>query len=85
MFFNLAGTAMGVLASALWVGGMFIVWAAGLLAERVSLQLGFITIVTASAAAFVVFLFKYKTFIRDECTSSGDSEDAAKPTECYSA
>ena len=85
MYFRLAGTAMGILASALWVGGMFIVWAAGLLAERVSLQLGFITIVTASAAAFVVFLFKYKTFIREECVSSDGSGDAAKPTECYGA
>ena len=70
MFFNLAGTAMGVLASALWIGGMFIVWAAGILSERISLQFGFIAIITASAAAFMVFLVKYKTFIREELSIS---------------
>ena len=77
MFFELAGTAMGVLASALWIGGMFIVWAAGLLSQRVSIQLGFIAIVIASAAAFIVFLLKYKTFSREEKISSDHSVDMA--------
>jgi fucose permease len=66
LFFNMAGTSLGVLAAMNWVGGMFIVWMAGLLSQRVSVQFGFVAIVLASLAGIVVHLLKYKTFLRAE-------------------
>ena len=66
LFFNIAGTSLGVLAAMNWVGGMLIVWMAGLLSQRVSVQFGFIAIVLASVAALAVHLLKYKTFLQAE-------------------
>jgi fucose permease len=66
LFFNVAGTSLGVLAAMTWVGGMFIVWMAGLLSQRVSVQFGFVAIVLASLAGVIVHLLKYKTFLRAE-------------------
>jgi fucose permease len=66
LFFNVAGTSLGVLAAMNWVGGMFIVWMAGLLSQRVSVQFGFVAIVLASLAGIFVHLLKYKTFLRAE-------------------
>jgi fucose permease len=66
LFFNVAGTSLGVLAAMNWVGGIFIVWMAGLLSQRVSVQFGFIAIVLASLAGVGVHLLKYRTFLRAE-------------------
>jgi len=66
LFFNVAGTSLGVLAAMNWVGGMLIVWMAGLLSQRVSMQFGFVAIVLASLAALGVHLLKYKTFLQAE-------------------
>jgi len=66
LFFNMAGTSLGVLAAMNWVGGMFIVWIAGLLSQRVSVQFGFIAIVLASLAGVVVHLLKSRTFLQAE-------------------
>ena len=66
LFFNRAGTSLGVLAAMNWVGGMFIVWIAGLLSQRVSVQFGFVAIVFASLAGVVIHLLKSKTFLQAE-------------------
>ena len=66
LFFSVAGTSLGVLAAMNWVGGMFIVWMAGLLSQRVSVQFGFVAVVLASLAGVIVHLLKYKTFLRSE-------------------
>ena len=66
LFFNAAGTSLGVLAAMTWVGGMLTVWMAGLLSQRVSVQFGFVAIVLASLAGIMVYLLKYKTFLGAE-------------------
>jgi len=76
LFFKMAGTSLGVLAAMNWVGGMFIVWMAGLLSQRVSVQFGFVAIVLASLAGVVVHLLKYRTFLRAET-----AEAAFRPQE----
>jgi hypothetical protein len=57
---------MGVLAAMNWVGGMTIVWAAGVLSQRVSLAFGFIAMVIASFSALLIFSFKFKTLAQAE-------------------
>ena len=66
LFFNVAGTSLGVLASMIWVGGMCIVWMAGLLSQRISVQWGFVAIVLASLSGIMVHLIKYKPFLHAE-------------------
>ena len=73
-FFNTAGTSLGVLAAMTWVGGMLVVWLAGLLSQRVSMQFGFVAIVLASLAGVTVHLIKYKTFLRSETTAATDAK-----------
>jgi len=70
LFFNVAGTALGVLAAMNWVGGMLIVWMAGLLSQRVNVQFGFVAIVLASFTAMAIHLLKYKTFLQAETAGS---------------
>lgn len=70
LFFNVTGTSLGVLAAMNWVGGMFIVWMAGLLSQRVSVQFGFVAIVLASLAGVTVHLLNYKTFLRAESVAA---------------
>ncbi|MEJ2731437.1 MAG: MFS transporter [Deltaproteobacteria bacterium] len=82
LFFNVAGTSLGVLASTVWIGGMFIVWMAGLLSQRVNVQWGFVAIVLASLAGVFVHSLKYRTFLRAEtvagiATESVDSLDTS--------
>jgi hypothetical protein len=57
-----------------WVGGMFIVWMAGLLSQGMSVQFGFIAIVLASLAGVMVHLLKYKTFLRAETAAATDAK-----------
>jgi fucose permease len=75
LFFNVAGTSLGVLASMNWIGGMLIVWIAGLLSQRVSVQWGFVAIVLASLAGLAVHSLKYKTFLRAETVASVATEN----------
>jgi fucose permease len=70
LFFSVAGTSLGVLASMIWVGGMFIVWTAGLLSQRMSVQWGFVAIVLASLSGIMVHLIKYKLFLQAETVAS---------------
>ena len=74
LFLNVTGTSLGVLAAMTWVGGMFIVWMAGLLSQGVSVQFGFIAIVLASLAGVMVHLLKYKTFLRAETAAAIDAK-----------
>lgn len=66
LYFNLAGTSMGILAAMNWVGGMTIVWAAGVLSQRVSLSFGFVAMVIGSFSALLIFLYKYRTLAQAE-------------------
>jgi fucose permease len=75
LFFNVTGTSLGVLASMNWIGGMLIVWMAGLLSQRVSVQWGFVVIVLASLAGVVAHSLKYKTFLRAETVASIAAEN----------
>ena len=70
LFFNVAGTSLGLLASMNWIGGMFIVWMAGVLSQRVNVQWGFVAIVLASLAGVFVHSLKYRTFLRAETVAS---------------
>jgi fucose permease len=74
LFLNVTGTSLGVLAAMTWVGGMFIVWMAGLLSQGMSVQFGFIAIVLASLAGVMVHLLKYKTFLRAETAAATDAK-----------
>ena len=76
LFYNVAGTSLGVLAALNWVGGMFIVWMAGLLSQRVSVQFGFAAIVLASLSAVVVHLLKYRTFLAAETADAAFRQQA---------
>lgn len=66
LYFKLAGTSMGILAAMNWVGGMVIVWAAGILSQRVSLSFGFIAMVISSFSALLIFSSKFKTLVQSE-------------------
>lgn len=66
LFFNVAGTSLGILAGMMWIGGMMIVWFAGFLSHRVNLQMGFVAIAVASLVGGVIHLIKYKTFLQAE-------------------
>lgn len=70
LFFNVAGTALGVLAAMNWIGGMLIVWLAGLLSQRISVHWGFVVIVLASLSGIVVHLIKYKPFLQAETVAA---------------
>lgn len=75
LFFELAGTSLGILASVIWVGGMTIVWVSGLLSERISLDFGFMSMVIASSAALMIFIFKYKSLIQEEKRHDHSAKD----------
>lgn len=66
LFFEIAGTSMGILAAMNWIGGMVIVWAAGVLSQRVGLEFGFAAMVIASLIAGLIFAIKYKTLLQAE-------------------
>ncbi len=76
LFSNLAGTSLGMLTAMNWVGGMLIVWIAGLLSQRVSMQFGFVTIVFASLTGLVIHLLKSKTFLHAETAGIASRQPA---------
>jgi fucose permease len=78
LFFELAGTSLGLLAAMNWVGGMIIVWMAGLLSQQVSIQFGFLAIVLASTAAMGIYILKYKNFLQKEIAEVGTRRQTGK-------
>jgi fucose permease len=68
LFYGVAGTALGLLASMNSLGGVFIVWMSGMLSERDGIGFGFLAMVLSSAAGLVLFLLRYKALVRQERT-----------------
>jgi fucose permease len=66
LFFGMAGTALGLLASMNSLGGVCIVWISGMLSERGGIGFGFLAMVLSSAAGLLLFMARYKTLVREE-------------------
>jgi MFS family permease len=66
LFHAVTGSALGILASMIWVGAMTIVWAFGIISENLTMGSGFSAMVFSSLAAFSVFLFKYRRLVEEE-------------------
>lgn len=66
LFFEIAGTSMGIIAAMTWVGGMVIVWTAGVFSQRMGLAFGFSAMVISSFTAMLIFSFKYSTLLKAE-------------------
>lgn len=66
LFFEVAGTALGLLASMNSLGGVCIVWISGMLSERRGIGFGFLTMVVSSAAGLLFFLLRYGALARQE-------------------
>jgi len=68
LFFEVAGTALGLLASMNSLGGVCIVWTSGMLSETGGIEFGFLTMVISSAAGLLLFLLRYMTLVKEEKT-----------------
>ena len=66
LFFGVAGTALGLLASMNSLGGVFIVWISGMLSEKGGIGFGFLGMVLSSAAGLALFLLRYGALVREE-------------------
>jgi fucose permease len=66
LFFDVAGTALGLLASMNSLGGVGIVWVSGMLSERGGIGFGFLAMVISSAAGLLLFLLRYGTLVKEE-------------------
>ncbi len=66
LFFEVAGTSLGILATMNSLGGMTIIWISGLLSQRVSLEFGFGAMAFASLAAGLLFAGSYRSLVREE-------------------
>ena len=65
-FFEVAGTALGLLASMNSLGGVCIVWISGMLSERGGIGFGFLAMVLSSAAGLLLFLARYRSLVEEE-------------------
>ena len=68
LFFEVAGTALGLLASMNSLGGVCIVWISGMLSERSGIGFGFLAMVISSAAGLLLFLLRYGALAKEEKT-----------------
>jgi len=66
LFFEVAGTSLGILATMNSLGGMTIIWIAGLLSQRISLEFGFGAMVFSSLAAVLLFAGNYRNLVSEE-------------------
>jgi fucose permease len=66
LFFEVAGTSLGILATMNSLGGMAIIWICGLLSQRISLEFGFGVMVFSSLAAVLLFAANYRKLVREE-------------------
>jgi len=66
LFFDLAGTSMGALTSAGYVGGMVMVWASGYFSQKFGLNYGFVPIILGSLICCSFFLYKRKIILLEE-------------------
>jgi len=66
LFFEVTGTALGLLASMNSLGGVCIVWISGMLSERGGIGFGFLAMVLSSAAGLLLFLARYRSLVEEE-------------------
>jgi fucose permease len=66
IFFEVAGTSLGILATMNSLGGMTIIWICGLLSQRISLEFGFGAMVFSSLAAVLLFAGNYRNLVSEE-------------------
>lgn len=66
LYFDMAGSSLGILASMNWIGGMLIVWISGIVSQRMGLEFGFVAIVGSSLVGVALFLSRYRVFVREE-------------------
>lgn len=66
LFFEVAGTALGLLASMNSLGGVCIIWVSGMLSERGGIGFGFLAMVVSSAAGLLLFLSRYGALVKEE-------------------
>jgi len=66
MFYNVAGTALGILSTMGGVGSILIIWLTGTLSQRIGMDLGFGVILLSSLAALILFLTSYRAICRSE-------------------
>jgi fucose permease len=72
LFFEVAGTALGILGTASGLGGMIICALTGVLFQKASVQLGYIVIVLSSLSALVLFLINYRKLSIEERQRGGN-------------
>lgn len=66
MFFNVAGTALGILSTMGGVGSILIIWMTGVVSQRISAEFGFVVVVLSSLAALILFLTSYRAICQSE-------------------
>ena len=66
LFFEVAGTSLGILATMNSLGGMTIIWVSGLLSQRVSVTFGFGAMIFSSLAAVLLFAGNCGALAREE-------------------
>ena len=66
LFFEVAGTALGLLASMNSLGGVCILWISGMLSERGGIGFGFLAMVISSLAGLLLFLSRYGALVKEE-------------------
>ena len=66
LYYEMAGTSLGLLATVNSLGSVVIIWFSGLLSERVDSEFGFVAMVVGSFLAAVLFSVKYRVFLAEE-------------------
>lgn len=66
LFYEAAGTSLGVLAFMNSLGSVTVIWVSGLLSQRVNIEFGFLAMVLFSMAGFLLFLSKYGSLLDAE-------------------
>jgi len=66
LFFEVAGTALGLLASMNSLGGVCIIWVSGMISERGGIGFGFGAMVISSFAGLLFFLSRYGALVKEE-------------------
>jgi len=70
MFFNVAGTALGILSTMGGVGSILIIWLTGTVSNRISVEFGFVVVVLSALAALILFLTSYRAICQSEALNA---------------
>ena len=66
LFYKVTGSALGILAMMSGLGGMSVCWVTGLISQRTTLTVGFVTFAISSLISLVLFGLFYPHFLREE-------------------